>query len=81
MGELTMESAIPFVKLTAHGQVIDLTFTATDVFKDPGSTSEQKLAAKDVRYQIGATSIRQSSGPGNCPASFGSNDDSFLPAQ
>lgn len=58
MGELTMESAIPFVKLTVHGQVIDLTFTTTDVLKDPGSASEQKLAAKDVRYQIGATSIR-----------------------
>jgi hypothetical protein len=57
MGELTMESAIPFVKLTPHDQAIDLTFT-TDVFKDPGSQSEQPLAASDVRYQIGSTSIR-----------------------
>lgn len=57
MGDSNMESATPFVKLTPHDQVIDLTFT-TDVFKDPGSKSEQPLAAKDVRYEIGPTSIR-----------------------
>ena len=57
MGDANMESAIPFVKLTPHDQVIDLTFTA-DVVKDPESRSEQPLAAKDVRYEIGSTSIR-----------------------
>lgn len=56
-GDPDFESAIPHVKLTPHDQVIDLTFT-TDVFKDPGSRSQRPLAAKDVRYQIGATSLR-----------------------
>ena len=55
--DIYLQSAIPFVKLTPHDQVIDLTFT-TDVFKDPGLRSQQPLAAKDVRYQIGSISIR-----------------------
>lgn len=57
-GELDLESAIPLVKLTPHDQVIDLTFTTDTVVKDPGSKSQHELAAKDVRYQIGTTSIR-----------------------
>lgn len=56
-GELDLESPIPFVKLTPHEQVVDLTFT-TDVFKNPGERSQQPLAAKDARYEIGTTSIR-----------------------
>lgn len=56
-GELTLESAMPFVKLTPHAQLIELTFT-TDVIKDPGGQSERPLAAKEINYQIGATSIR-----------------------
>jgi hypothetical protein len=56
-GDPDMESAIPFVKLTPHDAVIDLTFTA-NVIKHPGSQFPQPLAARDVRYQIGATSIR-----------------------
>ncbi|WP_129642292.1 hypothetical protein [Peristeroidobacter agariperforans] len=56
-GDGNMESAIPFVKLAPHDEVIDLTFT-TDVIKDPESRSQQPLAAKDARYQIGLTSIR-----------------------
>lgn len=56
-GELSLESPIPFVKLTPHEQTIDLTFTM-DVFKDPGERSQRPLAAKDARYEIGTTSIR-----------------------
>lgn len=56
-GDGNMESAIPFLKLAPHDEVIDLTFT-TDVIKDPESRSQQPLAAKDARYQIGLTSIR-----------------------
>lgn len=56
-GDPDMESAIPFVKLTPHDQVIDLTFT-TNVFKNPGSQSPQPLAASDVRYQVGSRSVR-----------------------
>jgi hypothetical protein len=56
-GAGNMESAIPFVKLTPHDEVIDLTFT-TDVIKDPESRSQRPLAAKDARYQIGLTSTR-----------------------
>lgn len=52
-----VESAITFVKLTPHDQVIDVTFT-TDVIKDPGGRTEQPLAAKDARYEIGPASIR-----------------------
>lgn len=60
-GELNIESSTPFVKLTPHDQAIDLTFT-TDVIKDPGTQSEHPLAAKDVRYQIGATSLDRLTG-------------------
>jgi len=56
--DIYLQSAIPFVKLTPHDQAIDLTFT-TDVYKDPGGLSQQQLAAKDVRYEIGTTSVRE----------------------
>jgi hypothetical protein len=56
-GDLDLESPLPFVKLTPHDQTIDLTFT-TDVFKNPGERTQQPLAAKDARYEIGTTSIR-----------------------
>jgi hypothetical protein len=57
-GDLDLESAIPFVKLSPHDQVIDLTFT-TDVYKHPGERIQKQLAAKDIRYQIGTTSIAE----------------------
>jgi len=56
-GDIDLESPIPFVKLTPHDQMIELTFTM-DVFKDPGERSQHALAAKDVRYEIGAASVR-----------------------
>jgi hypothetical protein len=56
-GELNLQSPMPFVKLTPHEQTIDLTFT-TDGFKHPGERSQRPLAAKEVRYEIGTTSIR-----------------------
>lgn len=56
--EGNLESAIPFVTLTPHDQVIDLTFT-TDVIENPGARSERPVAARDVSYQIGARSIRE----------------------
>lgn len=56
-GDGNSESAIPFVTLTAHEEVVDLTFT-TDVITNPESRSERPLAAKEARYEIGRTSIR-----------------------
>ena len=56
-GEGNMASAIPFVNLTPRGELIDLTFT-TDVIRDPDSATQRSLAAKDVLYQIGPTSVR-----------------------
>jgi len=56
-GDVNMESAIPFVNLTPREGAIDLTFT-TDVVQDPESKSQRPVAAKDVLYQIGPTSIR-----------------------
>ena len=58
-GEHGPESAIPSVKLTPHDSVVSLTFSLASVYKHPGERSEQKLAGKDVRYQIGATSIAE----------------------
>lgn len=59
MIEANEQSAIPYVKLTPHDQMIDVTFT-TDVIQDPGSRT-QRPASKDISYRIGLTSIQAKS--------------------